>query len=314
MRYPFRVSSGQSADGNATRVHFNVDPGARALSVDLDGVLSFEARAPRFEGAVTLATPAASKAMDDTPIPPWRISAKVKADPTAARLEQLEASYGGEDNALKLSGTGDIRFGASPLLRANLAARQLDADKFVAKETSKETSKETNRKPTRKPTRQQRAGPPIAGPACIGSGASAGLAGPGADRTQRRADHAGRPSVAEFFRRSAGRCQILDHRQTGFSRARCDARHPRRHQRPARQSGRRAQCRLFGSRRAGDVAAGSRRGGLSQPEAVAPARQCDGGLRPLCHRSHEGRRSRAAPSRDGSRFRPRPAPRGSTPR
>ncbi len=227
MRYPFRVSSGQSADGNATRVHFNVDPGARALSVDLDGVLSFEARAPRFEGAVTLATPAASKAMDDTPITPWRISAKVKADPTAARLEQLEASYGGEDNALKLSGIGDIRFGASPLLRANLSARQLDADKFVAKETSKD-----NRQGNQQG--QQRAGPPVAGPACIGSGASAGLAGSGADRTQRRADHAGRPSVAEFFRRSAGRCQILDHRQTGFSRARCDARHPRRHQRASR--------------------------------------------------------------------------------
>ena len=58
VRYPFRVSSGQSADGNGTRVHLNIDPGARALSADLDGVLSFEARAPRFEGAVTLAVPA----------------------------------------------------------------------------------------------------------------------------------------------------------------------------------------------------------------------------------------------------------------
>ena len=48
---------GQSADGSGTRVHLNIDPGARALSADLDGVLSFEARAPRFEGAVTLAAP-----------------------------------------------------------------------------------------------------------------------------------------------------------------------------------------------------------------------------------------------------------------
>ena len=51
-RYPFRVSSGQLADGGGTRVHLNIDPGERALSADLDGVLSFEARAPRFEGAV----------------------------------------------------------------------------------------------------------------------------------------------------------------------------------------------------------------------------------------------------------------------
>ena len=37
-------------------------PGARALSADLDGVLSFEARAPRFEGALMLAAPAGLKA------------------------------------------------------------------------------------------------------------------------------------------------------------------------------------------------------------------------------------------------------------
>ena len=69
------------------------------------------------------------------PITPWRISAKVKADPAAARLEQLEVSYGAEDRALKFSGVGDIRFGASPLLRAALSARQLDADRFAAKDS-----------------------------------------------------------------------------------------------------------------------------------------------------------------------------------
>jgi large subunit ribosomal protein L24 len=140
LRYPFRVSSGQSADGGGTRVHFNIDPGARPLSVDLDGVLSFEARAPRFEGALVLAVPPGLKAKGDVPITPWRISARVKADPAAARLDQLEASYGAEDNALKLAGTGDLRFGASPLLHAVLSARQLDADRFVAKETNKDNN------------------------------------------------------------------------------------------------------------------------------------------------------------------------------
>ena len=135
-RYPFRVSSGQSADGSGTRVHFNIDPGARAISADLDGVLSFEARAPHFEGAVTLAAPAGPKAKGgaDASLTPWRVSAKVKADHAAARLEQIEASYGPEDTALKFAGTGDVRFGASPLLHAALSARQLDADKFAAKD------------------------------------------------------------------------------------------------------------------------------------------------------------------------------------
>src|SRR6476619_697779 len=70
-RYPFRVSSGQAPDGGGTRVHLSVDPGARGRSVDLDGVLSFEARAPRFDGTVTLAG-VGIKAATATGQPPWR--------------------------------------------------------------------------------------------------------------------------------------------------------------------------------------------------------------------------------------------------
>jgi len=136
-RYPFRISSGPSADGRATRVHLNIDPGQQLISTDLDGVLSFESRAPRFEGAVTLATPglqkAAGGAASSTPL---RIFAKVKADPAAARLEQIELSYGAEERALKLAGTGDVRFGAAPLVRVALSARQLDADRAFARDNA----------------------------------------------------------------------------------------------------------------------------------------------------------------------------------
>ena len=147
-RYPFRVSSGQSTDGSGTRLHFNIDPGARALSADLDGVLNFEGRAPRFEGALVLAVPAGLKAQGGAPITPWRIAARIKADPAAAKLEQVDVSYGTEDRALKFAGIGDIRFGASPLLHTALAARQLDVDKFVAKENNKETTKENTKENT----------------------------------------------------------------------------------------------------------------------------------------------------------------------
>jgi uncharacterized protein involved in outer membrane biogenesis len=135
-RYPFRVSSGQGPDGNGTRLHLNIDPGQRAFAADLDGVLNFDARAPRFDGAVTLAKPAGQKGRGDEP--PWRITAKLKTDYATARLEQIELTLGGEERALKLAGTGDIRFGASPLLRAALSARQLDADRFVSKDNSTE--------------------------------------------------------------------------------------------------------------------------------------------------------------------------------
>jgi hypothetical protein len=139
-RYPFRVSSGQSADGSGTRVHLSVDPGARAFSADLEGVLSFEKRAPRFDGALVLAVPPGLKAQDGVPITPWRIAARVKADPTTARLEQVETSYGIDERALKFVGAGDVRFGANPLLHAALSARQLDADKLGAKEANKDNN------------------------------------------------------------------------------------------------------------------------------------------------------------------------------
>ena len=139
VRYPFRVSSGQSADASGTRVHLSIDPGERALSADLDGVLNFEARAPRFEGAVVLAAPAGARPRGtggEASQTPWRISARIKADPSAARLEQLEASFGSEETALKITGLADIRLGGSPLLHAVLSARQLDADKFAAKDNN----------------------------------------------------------------------------------------------------------------------------------------------------------------------------------
>jgi large subunit ribosomal protein L24 len=142
-RYPFRVSSGQTVDSNGTRVHITIDPGQRPLSVDLDGVLTFEARSPRFDGAITLASPAGLKS--EPQATPWRVSARLKAAPATARLEQLEASYGAEDNALKLGGLADIRLGASPLLHAVVSARQLDADRLLATKNEKQNGRDNTK-------------------------------------------------------------------------------------------------------------------------------------------------------------------------
>src|SRR6185312_124932 len=130
-RYPFRVSSGQSADGNGARVHLSIDPGARPISADLDGVLTFFGRAPRFEGRMILAVPPRKAKRAGTAPTPWRISAKVKADHAGAQLSQIKASYGTQERTLRASGSGDVRFGPSPLLHAVLSAHQIDADTFL---------------------------------------------------------------------------------------------------------------------------------------------------------------------------------------
>jgi uncharacterized protein involved in outer membrane biogenesis len=133
IRYPFRISSGQTPDSAGTRVHLSVDPGERPLSIDLEGLLSFAERVPHFDGTIALAVPPLPKPKSGSPTP-WRIAAKVKTDPAATRLDQIEASYGADDRALKFVGLGDIRFGIAPLLNVSLSARQLDADKLFAED------------------------------------------------------------------------------------------------------------------------------------------------------------------------------------
>ncbi|WP_328516571.1 AsmA family protein [Tardiphaga alba] len=132
MRYPFRLSSGQTSDGLGTRVRLTIEPGDKPLGVDLDGVLAFDNRAPSFEGTMTVA--ANVPAQSDKPgSAPWRVASKLKLAPAQARLEALEASYGHDNVALKFSGIADVRFGSAPLLTAVLGAKQIDIDRLLAK-------------------------------------------------------------------------------------------------------------------------------------------------------------------------------------
>ncbi|MGJ5181628.1 AsmA family protein [Bradyrhizobium oligotrophicum] len=160
-RYPFRLSSSQDKDSNGLRVHLNIDPGERPVVADVEGLISFPNRSPRFEGALTLSSPPneqgadkarpakdqaakepvakqapAQQARNGAPTQaaatPWRIATKIVGDQASAKLDQIEVTFGQEDRALKFAGGGDIRFGAAPTLKASLSARQLDADKLLA--------------------------------------------------------------------------------------------------------------------------------------------------------------------------------------
>src|SRR4029077_6618630 len=64
---------------------------------------------------------------------PWKVTAKLKADPSSARFDQIELGYGPDDASLKLGGVADLRLGASPLFHGVLTAHQLDADRLLAR-------------------------------------------------------------------------------------------------------------------------------------------------------------------------------------
>ncbi len=130
-RTPFRLSTGQTADGKGTRLRLTLDQGERNLSADLDGVLTLDARSPRFDGAMTLAGNAGH---------PWKLSAKGKATPAAALWDQVELSYGADDVALKLAGTIEALFGAAPHIQVKLSAPQLDADRLEVNNELQDTA------------------------------------------------------------------------------------------------------------------------------------------------------------------------------
>jgi large subunit ribosomal protein L24 len=132
MRYPFRISSGQTGDGSGTRLRLVIEGNEKFPGIDLDGILGFDDRSPGFDGSVAIASATRSKS-DNPANLPWRIAGKVKANPAGALFETVEANFGSDDVGLKLSGVADLRFGASPLLHAVLSAKQLDADRLVAK-------------------------------------------------------------------------------------------------------------------------------------------------------------------------------------
>jgi len=133
-RRPFRISSGQTGDGGATRLRLVIDATEKSVGADLDGVVAFDHRVPSFEGALTMAGAAGARTDNDQSDAPWRIVSKVKADPSRAQFESIDVSYGTEDAGLKLAGVADLRFGASPLLHAVLSAKQLDADRLLARQ------------------------------------------------------------------------------------------------------------------------------------------------------------------------------------
>ena len=264
-RYPFRVSSGQSAGRRTAPAFISTSIPARApWSVDLDGVLSFEARAPRFEGAIGAGqrppdrTSGAKAARRHRPS---RGGCRPRSRPihAAAHLEQLEASYGPEETALKLAGAGgrSLRRLAACFMRC-ISARQLDADRFAAKEiAAKEGGAKSGGGEDNAAAEPVRLLPALR--ALLGAIPQAPI--PARLEFGCRADHAGRPplqNLAADLHADAKSWTVdrLDFRAPGATRI-----YSQRHRHaagPVRQFQWRARRRIVRSRYAGGVAAGPR--------------------------------------------------------
>ncbi|MCF8477449.1 MAG: AsmA family protein, partial [Pseudolabrys sp.] len=130
--YPFRLSSGRYNDEGAIKLHVNVDPVNRPLSIEADGMLTLAGGEPKFDGSLSLRKPVGIDARAGARLTqPWKLSGKLKANAKSALMEQVEFQYGSDEQGLKLTGVADFKFGKNPRFDGVLSGRQIDLDRVL---------------------------------------------------------------------------------------------------------------------------------------------------------------------------------------
>ncbi len=135
--YPYRLTVGRLSEERTLKLHINVDPVDRPLSVEIDGALALAGGEPRFDGTLNVSqsvgiSSRAAAQSGDAVSQPWRVSGKIKASGQSALIENIEFLYGSEEQGAKLTGVADFKFGPHPRLDGVLSGRQLDLDRAVA--------------------------------------------------------------------------------------------------------------------------------------------------------------------------------------
>ncbi len=135
--FGYRVSAARQGGGDI-KARFSLDRVERALSVEGDGVVAWEADAPKFEGAVTFSRAAGTVLAGGRAVAhePWRLTSRLTARSVAVQFEQIEFQYGSDERALKLGGRADFALQDRIRLDGALSAPQLDLDRLIATQGS----------------------------------------------------------------------------------------------------------------------------------------------------------------------------------
>ncbi|MCB1437701.1 MAG: AsmA family protein [Rhodobiaceae bacterium] len=146
--YTFRFGTGRARSDGTLRTKFFVQPASGAYEIAGDGLFYPSPDAPGFAGQVNihslglaaglaaggLGAPRQSAAAPPAATGqwPWRIGAKVQADPARVAIESLELALGAEERAVKFTGAGSIALTPEIRVAAALEARQIDFDRALA--------------------------------------------------------------------------------------------------------------------------------------------------------------------------------------
>ncbi|HEX2654407.1 MAG TPA: AsmA family protein, partial [Xanthobacteraceae bacterium] len=132
-RYGYRLTAGRVAEDGTVKLRLALDPTDRPLTFEADGVLRLDAGTPEFAGTLTLARPAGLALATGGGLVsvPWRSTSKVKANARSALFEQVEFQYGPDEQATRLTGAAELKFGRAPRFDGVLSARQVDLDRAL---------------------------------------------------------------------------------------------------------------------------------------------------------------------------------------
>lgn len=127
--YLFSIATGRAAADGTVKVRLLVDTLDHVRIGDVDSSIWTERGIPHFTGALQWSQAAGRSLQGFNE--PWRLSAKMRGDWTAAVLEGINLQYGPEERAVQLRGNANLTFRTQPELDVTLAATRIDLDRML---------------------------------------------------------------------------------------------------------------------------------------------------------------------------------------
>ncbi len=128
--YLFSIATGRAAADGAVKVRLLVDTVDHVRIGDVDSSIWIERGIPHFAGALQWSQAAGRSLQGFSE--PWRLSAKMRGDWTAAALEGINLQYGPEERAVQLRGHANLTLRTQPELDVTLEATRIDLDRMLA--------------------------------------------------------------------------------------------------------------------------------------------------------------------------------------
>ncbi|WP_454813413.1 AsmA family protein [Labrys neptuniae] len=137
--HTIKIATGVAEKGSLN-LRITAVPADKPVTLDLDGQVKLQGGKPTFVGMATLLRPtfsakaAGEGGPDDQAAGEqlaWSMSGPVTATPAGVASDKVSIQLGPDERALKLAGSVNLAFGATPVLEANLAGKQLELDRFA---------------------------------------------------------------------------------------------------------------------------------------------------------------------------------------